>query len=272
MVNIVNYQLLRGIGLSDRAVMELVAHTRIKSYEAGEVMYRRGAVEQPWRYLLTGVACMCSPEREGKRDLFGIIGPGHWAGDAPLEEYQAAILELLCMTEVRVMEVPIEYIRNAFESELNFCRYVARLLNDRNLRQSETALMQRIPETVDRVSLCLALLCETFLSCSPSRAIQDSRKLDAGQAHQSLPFNQTALASLCYVSRSNLSQTLKQFALAGLCQAQYAQVTLLRLDTWMHTLKIQRQQTEHIGRGAFETLTSLSTGAQYAVAQYAVAQ
>jgi CRP-like cAMP-binding protein len=264
LVNIVNYQLLRGIGLSDQIVLKIVAHTRLRSYLPGDVLYRRGAVAQPWRYVLAGVACLCSPERKSKRDLFGIIGQGLWVGEAPVEDLQTAIMELLCMTEVRVMEVPFEFIRDAFDSEFNFCRYVARVLNDRNLRQSETALIQRVPETVDRVTLCLALMCETFLTYSSARTIHDFKKADVDQAYQSLPFNQTVLASLCDVSRSNLSQTLKQLAHAGLCQVQYSQVTLLRLDAWRHILKIQRNQTDCIGLDAFENLINVSARAQYA--------
>lgn len=266
MVNIVNYQLLRGIGLSDQAVLKIVPHTHLRSYLPGEVLYARGTVEQPWRYVLAGVACFCSPERLGKRDLFGIVGPGYWVGEAPVEDSQAAAMELLCMTDARFMEVPFEFIRQAYDSEFNFCRYVARLLSDRNLRQSETALIQRVPETADRVTLCLALMCETFLTYSSARAAYESKKADSIQSHQSLPFNQTVLASLCDVSRSNLSQTLKQFALAGLCQVQYGQVTLLQLEAWIETLKMQRSQKDCIGQGAFGTLINSSVRTRYASA------
>ncbi len=265
MVNIVNYQLLRGIGLSESVTLKVVAHTRFKTYSPGEVLSPRGVVGLPWRYVLAGVACICSPEYDGKRNVFGIVGSGYWVGEVPVDDTQSTVMEILCMTEVRVLEVPIEFIQEAFNSEFNFCRYVARLLNDRILRQTETALVQRIPEIVDRVTLGLALLCETFLNCSSARASYEPHKREVVHAHQSLPFNQTILGSYCDVSRSNLSQTLKQFAAAGLCQVQYGQVTVLRLEAWMHTLKIHRNRAESVGVGAYETLINVSLKPDYEI-------
>lgn len=266
MVNILNYQLLRGLGLSEQVAQKIVPNTHLKSYLPGDVLYARGTMEQPWRYVLAGVGCYCSPARLGARDLFSIVGPGHWVGEAPVKDSQSAAMELLCMTEMRFMEVPLEIIRHTYDSDFNFCRFVARLFSDRNLRQSETALIQRVPETADRVALYLALLCETFLTYSSAKAAHASKKADSNQSHQSLPFNQTVLASLCDVSRSNLSQTLKQFALAGLCQVQYGQVTLLQLEAWIETLKMQRSQKDCIGQGAFGTLINRSVRTRYASA------
>jgi len=257
-VNIANYQLLSGIGLSERAVLKIVEHTRVRHYHAGEVLCKRGLVGEPWRYLLSGMAFFSSSEQGGRRDLIGVIGPGHWAGEAPVKDFQSSPLEILCMTDVRVMEVPFSFIQHAFDSELNFCRYVARMLNDRYLNQTEIVLMQRVPETLSRVALCLAVLGEKF-NHAPRPFSRHSKTLGPVPRHQPLPLNQTEISSICGVSRSNLSQALKQFVHAELCQVQYSQVTLLRLDAWLEILKSYRNQKKDFGVDAFSALVKAST-------------
>ena len=256
-MSIANYQLLSSIGLSERAVFNIAAQTIVRRYNAGEVLCGNRTIGQPWRYLISGMAFFTSPLQGGKRDLIGVIGAGQWVGEAPDKVIQSAPLEILCVTELKVMEVPFTCIQHAFDSELNFCRYVARMLCDRHIQQMEITSIQRIPDTLSRVALCLAILGEKFQSTSTSYD-GDSKAREAVSLNLPLPLNQTEIASICGISRSNLSQALRQFAGAGICQVQYSQVTLLHAKAWMEILSNFRNHKKVPYLDAFNFLCNVS--------------
>lgn len=232
-MSIHTYQQLRGLGISDRRVVEVLPTIVGGSYHGDEVIWPKGDVGQPWSYIFSGIVCGCLLDQDGAYQVICLYGPGAWIGENSVINNEAAALEYVCMSDVRLMHVPIAVAQDAYMHEGDFSRFVGRLAATRSQLKSELLQLMRTGSTAQRVVCSLALHAETFIEAAP----QSTRYMNESQL--TLPLKQAMLASLCGVSRSAFSTCIKQLADAGWCTVQYSALSLHKTKTWSHFAKVR---------------------------------
>lgn len=254
-MSIKTYQVLKSIGLSDQRVTRMLLGARSQVFVVDQVVWPKGASLQPWTHISTGLVCACVPDADGGFNPVNIYGPGAWFGEAAILNQQASAVEYVCLTPARVVEIPLTEALNAFESEAEFSRYIARLVTWRSQQHAEMLSLMRIGSQPLCVVMGLALFAEAMASSSshlPHFEFDDS--LD-------IPLKQSLLASMCGVSRGVFSVCIKQLATAGLLRVSYATVALLSLKTWGRFANARRQNRLNLVKPTMLQLLSLMQAA-----------
>jgi hypothetical protein len=63
-----------------------------------------------------------------------------------------------------------------------------------------------------------------------------------------IPLKQALLAAMCGVSRGIFSICIKQLANAGWCEIQYATISLLQIEAWVHFSSAQRHSRTRLDK------------------------
>ena len=225
-MSIYAYQLLKGLGFSEQRVRRVLPRLEVESLEPNQVICHKGSHQDSWIQIVSGLVNAGIPDPDGAITPISIFGPGTWFGEVSILNRQAVVLELVCLSPVRILKVPVPEVIEAFENEPDFSRHLARLFAWRTQQYAEMLTLMRLGNPSLRVVLGLALFAEALQTSNshlPTSELED--KLD-------IPLKQSLLASLCGVSRGVFSECVQQLAAEGWVQLNYATLALSRLNVW----------------------------------------
>jgi CRP-like cAMP-binding protein len=229
------FHLLKRIGLSNQRAIEILPRMQARTYAFAEDIGRDQTGY--WTYIVDGLVG-ASVSGDGLAPI-NIHGPGVWFGEGNLFTENGFQLDYTCLTVTTTLRMPIADARNAFDHEVGFARYVARLFALRSQQQTEMLALMRIGGPTLRIVIGLGLFAEAFKG-SPSRApsgIINRQEQDT----LIIPVKQAVLASMCGVSRGVFSHHLQELAAAGWLSMNYSSLALLRVQVWVRFCNTYRQ-------------------------------
>ena len=205
------------------------------SLNADQLVCRKGSRPESWTHIISGLVSAGIPQNNGSVTPINIFGPGTWFGETSILNRRALMLESVCLTPVRILNMPLALAVDAFDHDADFARHIARLVAWRAQQQAEMLILTRQGGPQLRVVMGLALFAEALHHGNahlPSNELGDS--LD-------IPLKQSVLAALCGVSRGVFSECVQQLAAAGWVNLNYATLALLRITVWRKFSRQYRQ-------------------------------
>lgn len=244
------YKVLLETGMSSKSAMETLPFTATRNLLAAEAIWRRGDVEQPWTYIVSGLVCASLPGEDGAFNAVNAYGPGSWVGEACLVNGQASALEYVCVNPTVALQVPLERARELLATDIDFCRYIARLAAWRSEHRADQLALMGNGSPPLRVTFGLALLAEALQSGSSPQP-----RTEAGDTLQ-LPLKQALLAGMFGVSRGMFSFYVQQLAAIGWVRVNYSLVQLLGLGKWKKFSEALRQSRASMVKPTVDELVS----------------
>lgn len=232
------YQLLNGLGISEQRLLRLLPNVRVRSLEPHDVICRKGARPDSFSNVLNGLICAGAPEPDGSVTPIHILGPGTWFDVNAVLNPAAVALETICLTPVRLLDMPLTDAAEAFQSEPRFAQYLAQLMSWRSQSHTERLTLMRLGSPQLRVVMGLALFAEALHN---SNSHLPTNELDD---FQEIPLKQSLLASMCGVSRGIFSECVQQLAAAHWIRLNYATVALSRVPVW-HKFSHNHRNNRH---------------------------
>jgi CRP-like cAMP-binding protein len=160
---------------------------------------------------------------------FCVHPQGDWFGETDVVRNSPSTCEYVCLTDVRLKQIPGSLIRAALQSEPQFEHLVLQIMAARHQRVLNFTTLSRIHTSELRVILGLTLLVNSLQS---AELALPAFAAPASDRTIELPIKQSILASLCGVSRSALSIALRHPIDAGLCKAHYGRIVFMQLRVW----------------------------------------
>ncbi len=225
-MSIYAYQLLKGLGFSEQRVRRVLPRLAVETLEPNQVICHKGSQQESWIHIVSGMVNAGIPDHDGGITPISIFGPGTWFGEVSILNRQAVVLELVCLSPVRILKVPVHEVVEAFDHEPDFSRHLARLFAWRTQQYAEMLTLMRLGNPSLRVVLGLALFAEALHSSNshfPTNDLAD--QLD-------IPLKQSLLAALCGVSRGVFSECVQQLAATGWLRLNYATLALAQTRVW----------------------------------------
>lgn len=228
-MSIHSYNLLKDLGLSEAAVLRILPTVNEQVFRAEQVICRRATPDLPWTHIASGLVCAYLPSESTDMEPFCVHPQGDWFGESDVVRNSPSTCEYVCLTDVRLKQIPGTLVRAALNSEAQFEHLVLQLMAARHQRVLNFTTLSRIHTSELRVILGLTLLVNSLQAAE--LALPSPTALSAEQTLV-LPIKQSILASLCGVSRSALSIALRHPIDAGLCKAHYGRIVFMQLPAW----------------------------------------
>ena len=244
------YQLLKGVGLSERYALELLPRVQTTVFDAGQVIWPKGGEVQALTYIASGLVGASAPLREGGSIQVNIYGPRTWFGEEPLLNRYPSCVDYVCLTPVRVVSVSAADTMTAFQHEPEFARFVALLMAWRSRQHSERVVLVKQGSPALRVVMGLALFVEAlhYNSSRPPTQGLEGTSIE-------IPVKQSVVASICGVSRSAFSELVQHLTSAGFIHANYATLELRSIETWLRFSRNYQRTRANLTKPTIEELT-----------------
>jgi CRP-like cAMP-binding protein len=238
-MSIFAYQSLKGLQLTERVVLDLMARLEILSFEVGDdIAQQKGA----GLYLICdGLAMGCLSNGWGAPSAIDMYGPNTWVGGAGVFGAEDVATRYVCLAPSRVIYVPLAPGMGYLESERAFNGFVGKLLRWRNSHQMAMISATKAAQPGVRIALLLAILAQGIL-CSHSHLPV------AWQANGPLvPSNQSVIADYVGLSRSVVSRHLQELVGAGLMRLNYGSIEFLNTPAWqaLYQAHVRNTLTSH---------------------------
>jgi len=234
-----NYTLLmlREVGLSENFARAALAHIKISSLEPNEVIWQKGGNVTSWQLIIQGIVVAAAPISETEKLPITVYGHHAWFGEQPILNRQPTPLEYMSVTPVQLLKVPDVLVLKAFEQEVQFSKFMAKLIAWRAQTTAETLVLMKFGSPALRVVLGLAMFSEA-LAARSTRPPTDG--IDGGLE---IPIKQNMLASLCGVSRTLFSEFVHELQANGWLNIHYGKIELLSTGTWQRFVRRLRQRS-----------------------------
>ena len=246
------YQLLTGLGLSERYAIQMLPRVKMTNFDVGRVIWPKGGQVQAWTYIISGLVGASVPLQEGGCIQVNIYGPRTWFGEEPLLNRYPSSLDYVCLTPVRVVSISATDVMAAFNDQPEFARFVALLMAWRSRQHAERVVLVKQGSPALRVVMGLALFAVAMYYNS---ARPPTQGLDGASVE--IPVKQSVVASVCGVSRSAFSELVQHLASAGFVRANYATLELLSIETWLRFSRKYQKSRMNATKPTIEELMSL---------------
>ncbi|ARV20636.1 cAMP-activated global transcriptional regulator CRP [Curvibacter sp. AEP1-3] len=220
------YQKLRSLGCTEATAASYATKTSIKSFESGEIIWRKGQTISHWCTIINGLVS-CSLIDEEKRDIHvALFNENAWFGEHAILSEKPSFANYRCLVSVDTLQIEAGCIREMLSTELAFATKLAKVLAWRMQRTSEMLMLFRMGNPALRSVIGISQFAEALAydSDRPS-AMEIGSKV-------SISINQSVLASLCGVSRSRFSSVLHSLENKGWLRLEYGTIEILNLPAW----------------------------------------
>jgi CRP/FNR family transcriptional regulator, cyclic AMP receptor protein len=231
------HQQLRRIGLSDARARLVSTKTKIHSFSIDEVICAKGAYLESWYLIVTGLVAAATPISEGHSAPISLYGDRSWFGEQSIINKKPNYADYVCLTPTDTLSLPAEVVHELLEEEPQFATYIAKLMAWRAQKASEMLMLMKLGNPALRVVMGLSQFIEALAYNSerpPTIGFGDSIEL---------PLKQSAIASLCGVSRSTFSEIVQQLAVNGWLRLAYGQIEILSHNSWHRFSQKQRTRS-----------------------------
>jgi CRP-like cAMP-binding protein len=205
------FQQLKRVGLSDTTCRMLHDIVSIRSYEAADVIVKKGSNFDHWH-----------------------LGEGAWFGEQSILTSQPSFEDYVCLTSTEVMRLPASVMRKLLDTETEFPHYVSRNIAWKFQKSSEMLMLMKFCNPAVRVVLGLAQVGEALAQSAGNQA---SGKSDAGVE---IRVKQEILAALCGVSRTLFSECILKLESSGWLRLSYGKLRLCKMNAWLELTKSHR--------------------------------
>ncbi len=255
------YRLLKKLSFSERRILEVLPRMSIRSFDAGDVIWEKGAPVQSWYCVMSGYVAASVPLDSAGRMPVHIFGQHAWFGEQSILSGSTSAMEYGCLTPVEVIGMDKAQLESAFAYEPDFVRFLVRLVTWRVQQHSEMLMLMRLGSSSLRVVMGLAQLAEAIRYGQEPSPVQIRGVVESVD----IPIPQELIASLCGVSRTLFSEYLQHLARAGWVKVRYGAIELRSAETWRVFVQRQRESQRVVSRPSIETLLAELSSAALAV-------
>ncbi|MDH4450366.1 MAG: cyclic nucleotide-binding domain-containing protein [Rhodoferax sp.] len=231
---------LRKTGLSETAALQISYEVRVRSFEEGECIYRRGQEVNLWFFLMNGTigsgVCL-----DGNGFSVNQIFPtGSWVGEEYLISKTPCNADYVCFSDVVAYALPVSFFQKLFHSEVSFAKWICRSLAKRECRSGELIAVYKVGSAQHKVTLSLAFLVESIIAnlSGVNHSALESQAI-------SIYGKQNFVASFCGVSRAVFSGFVQHLMSAGFLRVYYGKIEFLKINAWLGLLKKVRKNDYH---------------------------
>jgi CRP-like cAMP-binding protein len=228
------FKQLRKIGLSENACRSLHDIVSIKSYDAADVIHKKGSGVDHWLLVLDGLVASSVSISPSKVAPINIYGEGAWFGEQSILTCQPSFEDYVCLTPIEVMRLPANAMRRLLTTESEFSGYVSRSIAWKFQKSSEMLMLMKFCNPAVRVVLGLAQVGEALAS---SAEYQPRDGIDLGVE---IRVKQEVLAALCGVSRTLFSECILKLESSGWLRLSYGKLQLCKMTAWLDLTKSHR--------------------------------
>jgi len=241
-------QLLRDVHLSEQRILTMLPKLAIRSFEAGQAIWRKGRPVLAWNCVMTGFVAAAEPMARGGSLPLLLHGHHAWFGEEALLSGRPGQVDYVCMTPVELIGMRQSCLENALREEPEFMRFMVQLLARRVEQHTELQLLLRLGGMPMRVVMGLAQFADSqphYLAVQRSTQAEDPVDIS---------LSQDQIAAVCGVSRTLLSECLQQLARGGWVKLRYGGMSLQKAAAWrVFTQKWQLSQSR-VGRQSMDEL------------------
>lgn len=235
---------LNSFGLETGKLRPLLSQAKIRSYEAGDTLAKRGASSPSLIFIVSGLVLATVEEA---RDLNAIspvmaYGEGMWIGAVNAISNKKTDFSYLAAGDVSTIEFPHALINSMLDLSPSLHGFLVSQCIEEAGRYTQTLIPMKAACSAYRVICGLAMLAETF---EYGRQWQRRSKMLHREASQgvTIALPQCTLAALCGVSRSVLSPTLRPFKEHGWLEVEYNRTRICRPEAWALLAQSMREHT-----------------------------
>jgi CRP/FNR family cyclic AMP-dependent transcriptional regulator len=228
------FQQLKRVGLSDTTCRMLHDVVSIRSYEAADVIVKKGSNFDHWHLVIEGLVASSVSISPTKLAPINIYGEGAWFGEQSILTSQPSFEDYVCLTSTEVMRLPASAMRKLLDTEAEFPHYVSRNIAWKFQKSSEMLMLMKFCNPAVRVVLGLAQVGEAL---AQSAGNQVGNKADAGVE---IRVKQEILAALCGVSRTLFSECILKLESSGWLRLSYGKLRLCKMNAWLELTKSHR--------------------------------
>lgn len=228
------YQKLRKLGISEQGARFQVQNTKIYSFQANQLIWKKGEIVTGWSCVITGLVAASISTNSSSTAPISIYGDGAWFGEFSILNNKPAYADHICLNPTDVLTIPSACVIQLIESEARFAANVARMISWRAQKTSEMLMLMKHGNPCLRVVMGIAQFAES-LAYSADRP----PTIGFGEG-LSIPVRQGTLAAMCGVCRTKVSEYLHHLALNGWIRIHYGEIEILSLQTWHRFSALQR--------------------------------
>jgi len=186
-----------------------------ESFNAGEVVARRGDTASTWIGCAEGLLKISAVQRSGKVVMLSGIPEGSWVGEGSVIKRELRRCDVIAMRRSRVIHLPASTVRWLLDTSIEFNQIIVARLNERLATYIAMFDIDRLNDPVARVARALALMFNPVLHPHMGSFIN---------------LSQTELGELIGLSRQSIGAALKQLESEGLLSSAYGGVLVKRLS------------------------------------------
>ncbi|WP_349744435.1 Crp/Fnr family transcriptional regulator [Roseateles cavernae] len=228
---------LEGVGITPAVAGQLAASASSRDFPKGALIEMRGQPARYWCKVECGAVAAqvkLGPDIEAPWPVTLVHGPGVWLGEAALVAGARRAVDIVALTDCRLILIPRELFMLALDGCPVFARYLLDTVGFRTARMTEVLLAVKHGSSAFRVACTLAHLAESLDSGGFDLAPASDPTVD-------LMASQQILAQVCNVSRVVLNGILATLNTAGFLRTCYGRTRLLRCADWRALAQRTRQ-------------------------------
>lgn len=245
------YQILKGLELSEARLQYLAPRLQVKTLKAGETFWPKGSALPPLTHVVSGMVGANMPNGGSGSIPVNIYGIGSWFGEAGVISEHASAVEYVCIAPSRLLCIALVDATDAFSHELEFCKFIARLAAGRSQQLTEMLTLIKTGNSDMRVVMGLAMFADALgnsVSDLPGIRFEDEL---------SIPIKQSQLAILLSVSPSFFSACIQHLVAANWLRVDYGSLELLNLKAWLAVARGHRQNGMLLDKPSMPEILSL---------------
>jgi CRP/FNR family cyclic AMP-dependent transcriptional regulator len=242
------FRQLQRVGLSDNICTSLLSSVSLRSYDASEIICKKGSDFEYWMFITVGLVASSVPTPSSKFSPISIYGESAWFGESSIINEQPSFEDYICLAPTEVMRFPKNIMLRLLYTEPEFSKYVTKKIAWRFQKSSEILMLMKYCNPAVRIVLGLAQIGEAIQFGSdqpPSRGVMDWVEI---------PVKQEVLAALRGVSRSLFSECILKLEAKGWLRVSYGKLELRRMAAWMDFSRSQRNQVLTDTNSSFDQL------------------
>jgi CRP-like cAMP-binding protein len=241
-------QLLRDVHLSEQRILTMLPKLAIRSFEAGQAIWRKGRPVLAWSCVMTGYVAAAEPIARGGSLPLLLHGSHAWFGEEALLSGQAGQVDYVCMTPVELIGMPQSFLEDALREEPQFRQFMFQQLARRVEKHTELQLLLRLGGMPMRVVMGLA----QFVVNQPNSFAAQRTPYPEDTVDISL--SQDQIAAVCGVSRTLLSECLQRLARGGWVKLRYGGMSLQSAAAWRVFAQKWQLRQSRVGRQSMDEL------------------
>lgn len=227
-------QALRASGLDARHLNLIQGRVKVRSYEPGETIVRRGDSLTQWVYLASGIMVANVVLDDGEHHPMTIFGEGSWMGEYTIVAGRPLPCDWVGVTPVTVLMLDASVYLQLLNEVPGFATARMRQLANTLQWSADSMVVYKTGNPLFKCVFVLCVLCEIGIG------LRRSAGLARLESPITIPVSQDVLARLSGSSRSRYSEYLQDLERRGLIDLRYRNFKVQQPMLWARWLELLR--------------------------------